>query len=76
LWNASNKLEYNSPLTQTQKKTGGWSSLFFHNPKILFGNGRNKKPYIPRQFGLTEKAFTLSIGQLFVNIRPIKAERT
>ena len=44
---------------------------FFHNPKIQFGRGRSKKPYTPNQFGLTERAATLSLGQFFVNLKPI-----
>jgi hypothetical protein len=44
---------------------------FFHNPKIQFGRGWAKKPYTPKQFGLMERAATLSLGQLFVNLKPI-----
>ena len=47
---------------------------FFYNPKIQHGNGRNKKPYTPRHFGLIENASTLSLGQLFVNLKPIGIE--
>jgi hypothetical protein len=58
--------------TEPNIKENRWLEMpFFHNPKIQFGSGRNKKPYTPRQFGLTEKASILSLGQLFVNLKPI-----
>ena len=61
--------------TKPNPKENRWlEQPFFHNPKIQFGNGRNKKPYIPKQFGLTEKASTLTLGQLFVNLRHISRE--
>ena len=61
--------------TDPKPKEKRWlEQPFFHNPKILFGSGRNKRPYTPRKFGLTEKASTLSLGQLFVNVKPISRE--
>ena len=61
--------------TEPNTKENRWLEMpFFHNPKIQHGSGRNKKTYTPRQFGLTEKASILSLGQLFVNLKPIGRE--
>jgi hypothetical protein len=60
------------PPTEPNTKENRWLEMpLFHIPKIQFGSGRNKKPYTPRQFGITEKASILSLGQLFVNLKPI-----
>jgi hypothetical protein len=46
----------------------------FYNPKIRWGNGNNKRIFKPESFGLPESAATLSLGQLFVNLKPLRPE--
>ena len=42
----------------------------FYNPKIRWGIGNKKKTFTPQSFGLPESASVLSLGQLFVNLKP------
>ena len=58
--------------TEPNTKENRWlSNPFFHNPRIQFGNRRNKTHYTPELFGLEFNAETLTLGQIFVNQKPI-----
>ena len=58
--------------TEVNTKENRWlSHPFFYNPKIQFGNGRARRPFTSGMFGMEEKSATLSLGQLFVNLKPI-----
>ena len=58
--------------TEPNPRENRWlSAPFFNNPKIQWGQGKNKKTFTTRQFGLEDSAETLTLGDLFVNQKPI-----
>ena len=58
--------------TEPNTKENRWlSNPFFNNPRIQFGNRRNKTCYTPELFDLDAKAELLTLGQLFKNQKPI-----
>ena len=58
--------------TEPNTKENRWlSNPFFNNPRIQFGNRRNKTYYTPELFDLDANAETLTLGQLFKNQKPI-----
>ena len=58
--------------TEPNPRENRWlSAPFFNNPKILWGQGRNKKSFTPGQFGLKKDAEKLTLGDLFSNQKPI-----
>ena len=46
----------------------------FLQPKNQMGIGKKKKTYKPQSFGLPESASMLSLGQFFVNLKPLSPE--
>ena len=58
--------------TEPNTRENRWlNNPFFYNPRIQFGNRRNKTHYTPELFGLEARAETLTLGQLFINQKPI-----